>query len=116
MRLRQVLRACLLALFATGSAAAFAHDGHAHKIVGTLTMVAADYVMVRTRAGKEVTVRIAEKTKVTQGRQALKIEALKAGTRVVITASGAKEPYTATVIQAGATPKTASSAKRHLQR
>jgi hypothetical protein len=43
----------LIALFALAIVPALAHPGHDHKILGTVTMAAADHVMVKDKAGKD---------------------------------------------------------------
>ena len=35
-----------------------AHEGHDHKIMGTVTMAAADHVMLKDKDGKDVTVQV----------------------------------------------------------
>ena len=67
-----------------------AHDGHDHKVMGTVTMAAADHVMVKDKEGKEVTVQVTKATKV-KSKPAIKVEDIKVGTRVVITASMEKD-------------------------
>ena len=47
-------RRVILALFAAcalSTVPALAHPGHDHKILGTVTMAAADHVMVKDKAG-----------------------------------------------------------------
>ena len=84
--------------------AASAHEGHDHKILGTVTMAAADHVMLKDRAGKEVTVLVTKDTKV-RATPALKVEQIKAGTRVVITAIQEKDKsFKARLIEVGAAP------------
>ena len=50
----------LIAFFALAltTNAALAHEGHDHKIIGTVTMAAADHVMLKDKDGKEVTVKV----------------------------------------------------------
>lgn len=109
---RRVFGILIFAGVLAASWKAFAHGGHNHKLMGTVTMAAADHVMLKTKDGKEVTVKVAANTKVMQGKQAVTIESLTAGTRVVITATGAKAPYTAKLIQIGAAPKATTTAKK----
>ena len=79
-----------------------AHEGHDHKIMGTVTMAAADHVMLKDREGKDVTVTVTKDTKV-KSIPALKVEEIKAGARVVITATQAKDKsFTAKSIEVGA--------------
>ena len=83
------------------SAVLRAHEGHDHKIMGTVTMAAADHVMLKDKDGKDVTVKVTKDTKV-KSKPALKVEAIKSGTRVVITASQAKDQsFTAKTIEVG---------------
>jgi hypothetical protein len=84
-----------------------AHEGHDHKILGTVTMAAADHVMLKDRAGKDVTVLVTKDTKV-RATPALKVEQIKAGTRVVITAIQEKDKsFKARLIEVGAAPAAA---------
>ena len=102
--------ACVLLVFAA-SAHIAAHAGHEHKVMGTVTMAAADHVMVKDKDGKEVTIKVTKDTKV-KAKPAIKIEEIKAGTRVVVTAVEAKDKtLTAKAIDVGAAP-TASAADK----
>lgn len=90
----------LFVLVLTGPAV-LAHEGHDHKIMGTVTMAAADHVMLKDKHGKDVTVKVTKDTKV-KSKPALKVEEIKAGTRVVITATQAKDKsFTAKTIEVG---------------
>ncbi|MEO7789447.1 MAG: hypothetical protein ABIX28_07705 [Vicinamibacterales bacterium] len=62
-----------------------AHAGHEHKVMGTVTMAAADHVILKDKDGKEVMVEVTKGTKV-KAKPAIKVEEIKVGTRVVITA------------------------------
>lgn len=85
-----------------------AHDGHEHKIMGTITMAAADHVMLKGTDGKDVTVHVTKDTKVTRNKQAMKAQDIKVGTRVVVMAIEDKEQMNAKEIQVGAEAKTAT--------
>lgn len=101
----------VLALTLLAAPVALAHEGHTRKVMGTVTMVAADHVMVKTTDGREHKLSVNGTTKVSHGTMAMKVADLKEGTRVVITAAGDKEPYAAKAITVGAAPKPAASAK-----
>lgn len=101
----------VLALTLLTAPLAFAHEGHTRKVMGTVTMVAADHVMVKAPDGKEHKVTVTDATKVVQGTMAMKVTDLKAGTRVVVNATGDKEPYAARAITVGAAAKPAAPAK-----
>jgi hypothetical protein len=81
-----------------------AHEGHAHKVLGTVTMAAADHVMLKDKDGKDVTIKVNKDTKV-KAQPAIKIADIKVGTRVVVTAVEAKDKsMTATSIEVGTAP------------
>ena len=63
-----------------------AHEGHEHKILGTVTMAAADHVMLTDKAGKEHTVHITDATKVLREKKPVAVADIKSGMRVVVTA------------------------------
>ena len=95
----------LLALFVlavAGRTLAFAHEGHQHKVLGTITMAASDHVMLKDKDGKDVTVHITKDTKVLKDKKAMKVEDIKTGMRVVITAVTEKEKMMAKTIELGA--------------
>src|SRR3990170_3868693 len=72
-----------LAILAFGSGVSLlAHEGHEHKVMGTVTMAAADHLMLKDKDGKDVTTKVTKDTKV-KGKQSLKVEDIKPGTRVV---------------------------------
>lgn len=85
-----------------------AHEGHDHKMMGTVTHVAADHVVVRTKSGKEVTVKVTDKTKVKRATAVLTMAAVQVGTRVVLNLGAGAEPLTAREIEVG---KAAPAAK-----
>lgn len=72
------------------AAALAAHEGHEHKLMGTVTMAAADHVMFKDKAGKDLMVKVTKETKV-KATPAVKVEDIKAGTRVVVTAVEQKD-------------------------
>ena len=63
-----------------------AHEGHEHKIMGTVTMVGSDHVMLKDKAGKEFTVYTTEATKILKDKKAAAVSDVMAGMRVVVTA------------------------------
>ena len=81
-----------------------AHDGHEHKVMGTVTMAAADHVMLQDKEGKDVTVKVTKDTKV-KSKPSMKVEQIKVGTRVVITATMEKDKsLKAKTIEVGVAP------------
>ena len=88
-RILSLVTALVVSLaFAT---AALAHEGHLHKVLGTVTMAASDHVMLKDTAGKDVTVQLNAETKVTRDKKAAKVEDIKEGVRVVIGAVAVKD-------------------------
>ena len=102
---RVLLFLLMLGVFnVAGAHRLLAHDGHEHKILGTVTMAAADHVLVKDKDGKEVTVQVTKATKV-KSKPAMKVEAIKVGTRVVITATLEKDKsLKAKTIEVGVVP------------
>jgi DNA gyrase/topoisomerase IV subunit A len=90
--------AAILLLVAGGAASA-----HEHKVLGTVTTTASDHLMMTTTDGKAVTVKVTPNTKVTRGKDTVRITDLKEGTRIVVTTESDSDPFTAKLIQVGVT-------------
>jgi uncharacterized Zn ribbon protein len=72
--------------------------------MGTVTMASVDHLMLKDREGKDITVRVAKDTKV-KAKPALKVEEIKRGTRVVVTALQEKDKsFTAKTIEVATPP------------
>lgn len=101
-------------MMAVGSATPLlAHEGHDHKVMGTVTMAAADHVMLKDKDGKDVTVKVTKNTTI-KAKTAIKVEQIQPGTRVVITATKGKEKsMTAKSIEVGVTAAAATDNKEH---
>ncbi len=85
----------------------FAHEGHDHKLLGTITEVAADRLVVKaTKDGAVSTVALTSVTKITRGKMKLQASDLKVGDRVVVNIGNGKAPLTAKAVQVGAAPAT----------
>jgi hypothetical protein len=103
------------AMVALGARPAGAHAGHAHKVMGTVTMIAADHVMVKTKEKgateeKVVTILVNDKTKVLKGTAAGAMTDVTAGQRVVIDVGDGSTPVTAkSITVAAAKAKTAGT-------
>ena len=90
----------------------FAHEGHDHKVMGTVTTAAADRVVLKDTTGKDVTVQITKDTKV-KAKQAMTVEEIKPGTRVVVTALMEKDKsLKAKLIEVGVAPAAAAKAAK----
>ena len=80
--MRKTVSLFIVALFI--GAAASAHGGHAHQVLGTVKEVSGDHVIVTTKEGKEVTVHLTEKTKYEKAGEAATRKDLAAGSRVSV--------------------------------
>lgn len=97
-----VLAAALLIPVAAG-----AHEGHAHKVMGTVSALQGNRVELKTPDGKTVTVVLNEKTKYARGRQRVDVTAVKVGERLVAEVASEKDMIASTVTLAAAAPATA---------
>jgi hypothetical protein len=88
--------ACLLVLMTVAPVL-----GHEHKVLGVVTTAKADSLKMTTVDGKDVTVKVTADTKVTKGKDTVKVTSLTQGTRIVVTTESDTDPYTAKVIQVG---------------
>jgi catabolite regulation protein CreA len=96
-----------VALVAVSPMPAAAHAGHVHKVMGTVTMVGADHVMVKAKEKpgaeeKTVTIMVNAKTKILKGTTAATLKDLSNGQRIVADVGDGKEPLTAREIKIGA--------------
>jgi len=96
------IRLMMLALALTAPTVARAHEGHAHKVMGTIESIDGKSLKVKTTDGKTVMVMLDAKTKITQGTTALQASALKVGDRLVAEGAEANKMITAATIKVGA--------------
>jgi hypothetical protein len=68
------------------SVTAFAHEGHPHRFLGTLSSVQGSQLEVKTTDGKTVVFTLDEKTVIQQGRAKADVKELKVGERIVVSA------------------------------
>lgn len=78
-------------LFAARTTVAVAHEGHAHKVMGTVTTVHEDHVEVKDKDGKITTHLLDTKTKIRRGKAVAKVTDIKVGDRVVVTTLESKD-------------------------
>lgn len=62
------------------------HEGHAHKVMGTVVMRHENHLQVKSTDGKSADITLNEKTKVLRGKTTLKLDDIKPGERIVVTA------------------------------
>ena len=82
-------------------AAARAHEGHAHKVMGTVSSVDGNHIVVKTTDGKTVMVMLDAKTAVTRGKTKLDATAVKVGERVVAEGMEEKKMIMAKTVKLG---------------
>ena len=91
-----------------------AHEGHAHKTMGVVTMIHENQVEVKDVKDKKTTFTVDAKTKIWRGRTALRPAEIKVGERVVVTYEQAKDKVgklttVVKMIQVGVTPAPAKT-------
>jgi hypothetical protein len=89
MSRRFVLSAVLFAALAI-PAYVQAHEGHAHKVMGTVATRHDNSLEVKATDGKAVTITLNEKTKILRGKTKATADDIKQGERVVVTATETK--------------------------
>lgn len=91
----------------------WAHEGHAHKVMGTISAVTDTQLEVKGTDGKTVVIALDAKTVYRHGKAKADAKMLKVGERVVVEAEqaeGAKVMTAKTVQMAAATPASAAAA------
>ena len=105
---------CLAAVLACASVA-FAHEGHLHKVMGTVVAADAAKVDVKGTDGKTLSLVVDASTKVARGTTVIKAAELAAGERVVAAYMPMKGPDGAEMLMAkdvkAAAPASAAPAK-----
>ena len=94
-----ILAAVVLAVLAP--AASFAHPGHEHKIMGTITAIDGNKVSMKTTEGKDATVTVTPTTTFKRGKAKGAQSDLKVGLRIVVNAGDGAEPLKAKEVQYG---------------
>ena len=82
-------------------AVARAHEGHAHKVMGTVSSVEGNHIVVKTTDGKTVMVMLDKKTAITRGKAKLDAAAVKVGDRIVAEGPEEKEMIMAKTVKLG---------------
>jgi hypothetical protein len=83
-----------------------AHEGHAHRYMGTIAAVTAQQVELKTTAGKTMVFKLDDTTRITRGPEKASKDDLKVGVRAVVEADEGSQPATAKSIKL---PSAASS-------
>jgi hypothetical protein len=103
------IAAVALSLFLLPPAVAMGHEGHAHKVMGTVSAIAANAFEMKTPEGKVVTVTVNEKTKFARGKQKVAQADVKVGERVVVEVPSEKAMIASAVTMAAPTPAVAKN-------
>jgi len=82
---------------------ALAHDGHVHKIMGTVTARDAKHIEVKTPSGENLSIAITPKTAATRDKRKVPLSEVQVGRRVVVAIGNGEDPLQAGEIQVGAT-------------
>jgi hypothetical protein len=69
---------------------ALAHEGHAHKVMGTVAALHENHLEVKATDGKTSMVTLNEKTKILREKTKVGVDQIKPGERVVVTANQTK--------------------------
>ena len=89
--------------FLVWSGAGFAHDGHVHRIMGTVTARDAKHIEVKTPSGENLSIAITPKTRATRDKRKVPLSEVQVGRRVVVDIGNGEDPLEAGEIQVGAT-------------
>jgi len=100
MKMKTLLVVAVLLLCAEG---AFAHDGHIHMIMGTVTARDAKHIEVKTPSGENLSIAITPKTTATRDKRKVPLSEVQVGRRVVVGIGNGEDPLMAGEIQVGAT-------------
>lgn len=92
-----ILAAFVLAVLAP--AATFAHPGHEHKLLGTITAIAGNKISIKTTEGKDVTFSVIPTTSFKSGKGKGAQSDLKVGLRIMVNAGDGAEPMKAKEVQ-----------------
>lgn len=94
---RMLLAAAVFALLAP--AVPFAHPGHDHKLMGTITAIDGNKLVVKTTEGKDAAITVSPITSFKRGKGKGSQADLKVGLRVVVNVGDGSEPMKAKEIQ-----------------
>jgi hypothetical protein len=101
-----ILAIFVLALAAP--AATFAHPGHEHKLMGTITAVDGNRVSMKTTEGKDAVFTVTPLTTFKRGKDKGALADMKVGLRIVVNAGDGAEPMKAKEVQYSAPTTTKS--------
>lgn len=83
--------------------AIWAHDGHVHTIMGTVTALDAKVIKVKTPSGEVLSIALTGMTSVLRAKRKVPIGDVRVGQRVVVDIGNGEDPLIARAIQVGVT-------------
>lgn len=98
-----IRRSALLAavMLVLGAPVAWTHDGHVHKIMGTVTARDEKHFEVKTPSGEILSIAVNEGTSVLRGKAKVNVGEIRVGGRVVVDIGNGEDPLIAREIQLG---------------
>lgn len=103
MKNMAVVLAFALALFAAGPARA--HEGHEHRVMGTVAAIDAKHIEVTTKDGHRTTIQLNAETRFLRGESPTTLDGVKVGERVVVTTVEKQEKMIARAVLLAASSK-----------
>jgi hypothetical protein len=103
MNMKPRMRAITVGVVLLWSAGLGAHDGHVHKIMGTVTARDERHIEVKTPGGENLSIAITPKTTATRDKRKVPLSEVQVGRRVVVAIGNGEDPLKAGEIQVGAT-------------
>ena len=82
--------------------ATVAHDGHVHRIMGTVTARDAKHIEVKTPSGENLSIALTAKTTAVRNKKKVDLKEVQVGRRVVVDIGNGEDPLLAGEIQLGA--------------
>jgi hypothetical protein len=82
---------------------ALAHEGHVHKVMGTVTGRDAKQIQLKTPSGEVLAIAVNEKTAVTRNKKKVALADVQKGVRAVVDIGNGEDPLVARGIELGAT-------------
>ena len=83
---------------------AFAHDGHDHLIMGTVTARDDKHLEVKTPSGEVLSIAVTDKTTTVRDKKKIAFKEVVVGRRVVVNIGNGEDPLIAREIQIGSAP------------
>lgn len=79
----------------------WAHEGHVHTIMGTVTALDAKVIKVKTPSGEVLSIALTGKTSVLRAKRKVPMTEVEVGRRVVVDIGNGEDPLMARAIQVG---------------